>query len=558
MSDENKEKNLPETPDNEKEKVDGDWKWDAAVPETKIDGITIDDLSLNMDKEKSAKEVKQEENEPENKEDGEIPVENLKAEKKENKKPEKKAKKEETPKKDDECCVICGRPRRNSGSDLYCIDCSRKYIRTHFGIPQIILAFLMVFFAAFGYILCVSNVQVSTHLSQAEKYLSEKRYADAGNEIVEYSEKVTELDMGLNSFLDFFNSDPSAKDVDFFKDGNYSIRIMLDAYIHSFNFDDNHITSYINFVKAEFKDGIPESKEYDEIRKMYNFCLDVKAYMNGMQSTWYSFIYTDEETTQQKIKYDEAIAFLDKQPNDTLAQKASNGFFRLVAETFAETDKERHYAILDQLYKDLGDYGYIFDDTHVQIAWSYEDYDRCIEVGDRMYARNINDTTGYYYAIRANIVKGDLQAADERCERMLQDNPENLNYYTVKAEVLRRQGKFNDSVEICKKGIAIGMDAQIYNQQAISYMLLDDKAAALEAAKNSYEVAMQTISDEEVALEIINTTALITFLCGDSEYYEQIVEFCEQLEYDLEDSVNKCIKGEITFEQIYMEGEGDV
>ncbi len=551
MSDENKEKNLPETPDNEKEKVDGDWKWDAAVPETEIEGITIDDLNLNMDKEEPAekKEEKQEEKEPK---------ENLKAQKKENKKPEKKEKKEEKTKKDDGCCIICGKPRRNSGSDLYCIDCSRKYIRTHFGIPQILLAFLMVFFAAFGYILFTSNVQVSTHLVQAEKYISEKRYIDASNEIVEYSEKVTELDMGLNSFLDFFNSDPNAKEVDFFKDGNYSIRIQLEAFINCFNFDDNHVTSYINFIKAEFKDGIPKSKKYDKIREMYDFCMEVKAYMNNIQPTWYSFLYTDEKTTQQKIKYDEAIAFLDKQPNDTLAQKASNGFFRIVAETFAETDKSRHYEILDQLYKELGDYGYIFDATHVQIAWSYNDYDRCVEVGDRMYARNINDTTGYYYAIRSNIMQGDLSAADERCERMLQDNPENLNYYTVKAEVLRRQGKFSDSVEICKKGIAIGMDAQIYNQQAISYMLMDDKSAALEAAKNSYEIAMQTISDEEVALEIINTTALITFLCGDSEYYEQIVDFCEQLEYDLEDSVNKCIKGEITFEQIYMEGVGDV
>ena len=51
MSDENKEKIIPETPEDEKEKVEGDWKWDAAVPETKTDDITLDDLAPIMDKE---------------------------------------------------------------------------------------------------------------------------------------------------------------------------------------------------------------------------------------------------------------------------------------------------------------------------------------------------------------------------------------------------------------------------------------------------------------------------------------------------------------------------
>ena len=98
MSDENKEKNLPETPDEGKEKVDGDWKWDAAVPETKIDDITFDDLATAAEDKSAAvkdEEVSQDE-QPEKK-----------AEKKENKKPEKKEKaaKEE---KDDAVCIVCG------------------------------------------------------------------------------------------------------------------------------------------------------------------------------------------------------------------------------------------------------------------------------------------------------------------------------------------------------------------------------------------------------------------------------------------------------------------
>lgn len=577
MSDEKKEKTTPETP--EEEKVDGDWKWDAAVPETKTDDISLDDLTFTPEKDDKAAEEEKEEKADKKSEEKDEPKDEKKedkaekesSEKKNDKKPEKEKKNKNKDNKETKgekdfkkegnngCCVICGKPRKNSGSDLYCPECARKFLRTHFGIPQVLLAFVTIFFAIFGYITCASNIRISTLLAEAIYYYEDARYLDASNAIVKYSEEVQLLDNELDEFVGFFNTDPSRKPVDFFKDGELSNRILFETAIESFKISDSQVTSYINMINAYYVDGIPKSKKYDKIRNMYEFCLGVRNYAKTVGNEWYDFMYTDEATSKQMIHYEEAVAYLDNIPAKTPAEKASQAYLRLIAESIAEKDVADSYKILDNLEKEIGpEFSYMFDQIYLQIAWGNEDYDKCVEVGDRMYKRNKNDIEGYYYAIKANIMQGNIDAADERCEVMLKNNPEDVNYYSVKAEVLRRKGDFEGSVEICRQGIAVVMDAQIYNEQAISYMLLDKKEEALEAAKSAYELAIQVVQSNEVSLEIINTSALIAFLCGDSETYESIVELCTELQYELEEDVNLCIKGEKTFEEIYMEGFGDV
>ena len=56
---------------------------------------------------------------------------------------------------------------------------------------------------------------------------------------------------------------------------------------------------------------------------------------------------------------------------------------------------------------------------------------------------------------------GNLDTADKACEAMKQNNPDGLDYYGMKAAVLRRQGDFDGAVKVCKDGIAKGEDAEI-------------------------------------------------------------------------------------------------
>ena len=559
MSDENKEKNLPETPDDGKENVDGDWEWDAAVPETATDDITLDDLAP-VEEDSDTKEEA-----PAEKEESPAPAEEEKTEKEENKTEKKSQKKKEnkTEKKEDESekkdtpCVICGKSTKNSSSDLYCADCARKYLRTHFGIPQIILAFVMVFFAAFGYFICVSSVDISAQLVKIESHVEQKRHIDAIEGIQALSEDVAALDDGINAVMATFNK--NHKTTDFFVDGDRSMRIMLNAYVDSLPFNESQMNTFIGIVRTEFGEDKIQSHKYKKIKDMYDYCLEVMDYSKDIAEDWYTFMYTDEKTSEQKIKYEEALAYLDTCPNETPAQKSINGWYRYIAASFAEQDESVIFEIFENLIKDLGDYGYLFDFTYLQLAWSYEDYDRVEVIADRLYERNINSTDAYYYAIRANIIQGDFNKANERCERLFADNPESLDYYSAKAEVLRRQGKFQESIDVCKDGIAKGMDAQIYNQQAISYMLLENKEAALEAANSAFEII--TMSTESAApYEVLNTIALIAHLCDNTDLYDTIsqsfVNDAGEVEFD--EKVTQCIEGDITFEEIFMEGYGDI
>lgn len=551
MSDENKEKNLPQTPDDGKEKVDGDWKWDAAVPETATDDITFDDLAPVAENEPEAEKAEES-----------APAKEEKAEKKEEKKPEKKAekkaeKKEEKTEKKDGVCVVCGRSTKNSTSELYCVDCARKYLRTHFGIPQIILAFVMVFFAAFGYFICVTSVDTSAQLVKIENYVEQRRHIDAIEGIETLSEKLSTLDQGINAVMTSFNK--NHKTTDFFVDGERSMRILVNAYVDSLAFNEDQMNTYIGIVRKEIGEENLKSRKYKKINDMYEYCLEVMSYSKEIGEDWYAYMYTDEETAEQKIRYDEAIAYLDNCPNETLAQKSINGWYRYIAAAFDEKDEAVIFEVFDNLNKELGDYGYLFDTTYLNLAWSYEDYDRVEVIAERLYERNINSTDAYYYAIRANIIQGDFQKADDRCEKMIADNPESLDYYTAKAEILRRQGKYQESVDLCKTGITKGMDAGIYNQQAISYMLLENKEAALEAATSAYEIIVMN-TQSTASYEDLNTIALIAYLCGDTDLYDTIGEYFrnDEGEVEFDEKVNKCVEGEITFEEIYMEGYGDI
>lgn len=559
MSDENKEKNLPETPDDGKENVDGDWKWDAAVPETATDDITLDDLTSveeDSDKKEEAPAEKEEETAPVEEEKPE--KEEKKTEKKSQKKKENKTeKKEDESEKKDTACVICGKSTKNSSSDLYCADCARKYLRTHFGIPQIILAFVMVFMAAFGYFICVTSVDMSAQLVKVEKHIEQKRHIDAVEGIQTLSEDVAALDDGINAVMTTFNKNHKA--VDFFVDGDRSMRIMLNSYVDSLAFNENQMNTFIGVVRTELGEDKIKSRKYKKIKDMYDYSLEVMSYSKEIGEDWYAFMYTDEKTSEQKIKYEEALAYLDSCPNETLAQKSINGWYRYIAATFAEQDKSVLFEIFNNLIEELGDYGYLFDPTYLQLAWTYEDYDRVEIIADRLYERSINSTDAYYYAIRANIIQGDFNKADERCERIFADNPESLDYYSAKAEVLRRQNKFQESIDVCKDGIAKGMDAQIYNQQAISYMLLENKEAALEAANSAYEIIVMS-TESSAPYEVLNTIALIAHLCGDTDLYDTISQYFvnDAGEVEFDEKVTQCIEGDITFEEIFMEGYGDI
>lgn len=546
MSNENKEKSFPEGTAEEKEldtvpetqtSSDGEWQWDAAVPETQTENITVEELITADAAPEAAEETAVEEAVEETVEE-----------------PEEA---EPADPNDDGLCVVCGKHRNNSPSDLYCNDCRRKFLRTNYGLGHIVLAFVMVFVAAVGYFVCASTISLSSHIIKAESYLEAKRYDDAVDECGAISEEVDTINTGINAVFTGINKNHTAKDV--FADGNRSLRLVLSAYADTLTIGESQRTTFLQYVENVIGLKNLEKKENADIKKVYDFCKAVTDHASVASPKWQEFIYTDEKTSEVKIKYDEAMAYIDSLENETPAQVSMNEYHRFMTAYYAKKSKPEIAGYFEKAYQAAGEFRYMYHQSYMALLWEHKDYEKLIEVSEEAVERNVNDTTAYYYAIKSCIIGGNFDEADTRCEDMFKRNPDGLDYYGVKAEILRRQGKFDECVEICKKGIALGTDAEIYRQQAIAYMLLDDKEAALEASKQAYDISLQNAySGSQVSLEVLNTAALIACICEDNETYEEIVAIFEQQSLTLEESVQNCIKGEVTFEDLFMEGQGDI
>ena len=530
-----KERELPDEtlPKEPEEKSDG-WDWDAAVPQTDTSNISFDELQTA--EVKFSETAPEEAAEPEEKE-----------EEKEEEAPEEKS-------DDDGLCIVCGKPRGSSPSDLYCNACRAKFLRTNYGVGHIILAFVMVIVAALGYFIFTATGTVSDKLFKAEQAYSEKRYDDALNLCSEVSDTIDKLNSGVNSVVKGING--NARSLEWFSEGSKATHIVLDCYTKTMMLNPNNCNTYITSVEKYFTEAQLNDPKNADIKELYEIVKDVNSFADTFVEEWQSFI-TQTEDGSYTADYDKAIKYLDSIETKNDMQKSYIEYFKFWTAYYAQKDGKTAVGFMKNAYDAAGDYGYLYLSDYLSVAWQYEEYDTVLTLADKAAQLNANDTSAYYYAIKVYINRQDFDSADKLCEKMKEDNPDVLDYYSTKAEILRRQSKFEDAVEICRKGIVKGSDPEVYRQQAIAYLLMSDKENALEAIKQSYELAMQNTSNG-VALEEVNTVALICFICGDTETYDEIVSMFEQQKMELDDSVKKCIKGDITFEDIFMKGSGEV
>ena len=584
------EKNLPEDVENEEvlpeaegtsseTTSDGDWQWDAAVPETSTDNISFDDLvgvkemaredvedlpaamvyralekniSEKTAEEETAETVVRTAEEPVSEEPAEEETEENESE-------------EEADSDDDGLCIVCGNIRGDSPSDLYCNECREKFLRTDYGVGHIILAFVMVIVAAVGYFVCASTLSISSNVDKAEKLIAEKKYDSAVNTCAEISEDVSKINSGVNAVFSSVNQNYTA--VDWFSEGNKTKMLILDAYADVVTTSGSEHETFVNTVettfvnkKNEFDRSKLEATGNEKVIKTYDFCRELidssTEYITGLQE----FVSYAEDSSVV-MDFDKATAYIDSLDAKTPAEKCMADYCRFLAAYYAKKDNNTIFGSYESIFENAGEFEYIFWQTYMDACFEKEAYDKLLPVAEKSIARNNNDTNAYYYMIQANMFTGNLDAADKACEAMKQGNPDGLDYYGIKAAILRRQGKFEESVKICKEGITEGQDAEIYRQQAVSYMLLDKKEEALEAVKQAYELELQNVysdTGDYVSLEILNTAALIACLCDDNETYQEIADLFESQSVSLEKSVLDCIKGDITFEQIFMEGKGEV
>ena len=316
----------------------------------------------------------------------------------------------------------------------------------------------MVIVAALGYFVATSTVTVSSKLYKAEQCISEKRYNDALNLCSEAFDATDKLNSGVNAVIKGINS--NAANQDWFTEGEKATHLILETYVHNMTINASDRQTFVEAVEKYYTNGELDQPRNADIKKLYNAIKSVDAIATSLDEKMNSFVTQKEDGTYD-VKYDEGIKFFDSYKVDTDIEKGLMEYYKFMLAYYANKDSKTALDFIDNAYKISGEYGYLYLQNYMGMAWQYKEYDKVLELSKIATELNVNDASAYYYAVKVYIEKNDLDSADKMCEEMRKANPDGIDYYSTKAEVLRRQNKLDEAIEICRKGIVAGSDSEI-------------------------------------------------------------------------------------------------
>ncbi len=468
------------------------------------------------------------------------------------------------------CCIICGSKIRNSESDLYCNECRSKYMKVDFGASHIILSIIMVFVAVIGIVSFTATSKIVSAMRAGDKQAAAQQYADALDSYEQVQTTADTLNERLNAFLQGIST--NFKEATLFQPGKRVQKKRAEILVRTMSIDYKSREALFDIVENDLSEKELNSADCKEIRECYDFCKRLDDTANGAYETWAPLLeeIADDAGEDGKIEGDypklkEIFAALDEyEKGHPDAEPSIMDYFRFNTYSYAQyygvsVTSDQLLAPLKSAYDKAGKFGYIYASPCLAYLMEAEDYDGLLKLGKELKEKNPSDSTIYLYIVKANIAKKSFDGALKECEDLKKYNPDSLDYYTIKAEILRRKGDFSAAIDVCEQGMKNGADVELQRQEAIAYMLSGEEQKALKAATDAYETAYAAAYNQQnVSLEAINTSALIIYLCGDEDKFEEIKSWLKGSGYDYENTVYDVIKGKKTFEDLFMSGRGDV
>lgn len=568
MAEDTKKQGENEIPEEESK----DWQWDAAAPTVGEDFVNLDAIiPEEEEKDESVEEAAPAEAEKE--ESFEETVEEPIEEEVVIEEPEE----EEDPGSEngdhtveDGCCIICGKKIKNSESELYCNECRSKYMKVDYGASHIILSVLMIFVAVAGIVAFTATSKITAELKKGDVFYKESQYAnalDAYNNVTSTTDSINER---LNAFLQGISTNFAQATLFDSGDEVYKKIALIQTKKMTIGYTDRE--ALFKTVEEHFSQKDLNSDKYKEVKECYDFCKKLDNTTNAVYEIWYPYIQEIGEAVGEdgkisgKYPSNETIfAELDKyvEENDD-AELSIMDYFKFNTLSYEqyygiEIDEKEVMNYLASAYEKAGKYGYIYAEPYLATAFQYEDFDAIKTVSEDVLAVDPSNDMIYYYLAKAKIADKDFDGALSICEDLKKAAPDSLEYFIIKATVLRLNGEFDAAVDTCEEGLKIGKDVELIRQESIAYMLAGEEQKALKAATDAFEQAYSAAyTNQNVSLEALNTSALIAYLCGDEETYDQIKQLLSSSNYDFEDSVYEVIKGEKEFKDIFMSGKGDI
>lgn len=537
-----------------------DWQWDAAAP------LANDDfLEITIPEKEEDEEITEEAADTDESDEAGEAVEDAAEESDEG---EAENQISDTPAG---CCIICGEKIRGK-SEFYCNECRSKYMKVDFGATHIILSVIMVFVAVIGIVMFAATAKITGSVKEADRLADEGKISAASDAYYEIDNTVSALNERFNAFLQGISS--NIEDVTLFDKGsNISKKeAVLLAKTFSISYDDSE--GFFAVVENSFSDKELKSEKYaqvkgcyDYLKKFFNDYTKVNQDLQNVYNPFFETAYSGEaDSDELKGQLKDVMKSVDEyaEKNSSISE-GTMAYFKYTLLYYSSqyygvpvSDSEL-YDLISKAYIGAGEYDYLYFQDIASFALNIEKYEDVISVSDKVLENNPSSADAYYYKSVAYLRLEKYDEAIKACDKVAELSPGEYDYCAIKASVLRRQEEFSAAVDVCESVPNESKSAEISRQEAIAYYLAGDEENALKYAKESYDSAYAaSYNGGAFSLEVVNTSALIYKLCGDDEDYETIIETIEQSGAELEDSVKAVIKGNKTFEDLFMTGKGDI
>lgn len=227
--------------------------------------------------------------------------------------------------------------------------------------------------------------------------------------------------------------------------------------------------------------------------------------------------YTDIK--DDALPYDELIEKIDglKDSRDKSYDKAILEYYKYMLAAMTEQKSSVRIQFLEGVQKENESYGWIYLPAMATEYLETEDYDKVVELCDRMRARNTEDAGAY----------------------------------ATEASVYRLQKQYDKALSTAEKGIALdNTSSEPYRQKAIVELLQGDKKAALENAKTAFDLSLNYATSY--------TMAVCYLANNDQDGYHEVMSTLEYYGVEMGQKVLDYKAGKLTVEDIFLSGEGDV
>ncbi len=411
---------------------------------------------------------------------------------------------------EDELCVVCGEKRRDKsrGENYeYCKDCREAMKRYPFGALSIIALVVTVFLAVLSvYSFTLDFIPYNT-VKEANGYLQEDRLDSAmaafdGAIAAFEEEEITAKWLYLKTSKILFNTMPGG------------VNSMTD------------IVTRLDKALSESESKMPIYGEYADLREE---TLVLYATMQSFYQVVENEEYVDFENMSDEL-YEQVMTEIGSLINSEVSIVSKDG-----ETTEMLPANEAMVRFCQYMY-----------------AYSAGRYD-----DSYLYMKKVYETEEAYlwlYAYELGIVelqKGNYDEAEFYADAMLKVNTEASDAYSLKSSVARVTGDIDKAIEFADKGLSYdSSNSELVRMKAIAY-----------AAKGDFEAAKK-VADEAIAMGSYGmlhmTAAVIENELGNEDTVKAYLKELEENDLELSEKLQSYFDGEITAQQLFTEGTGDV